>query len=111
MTRVFVGLGLVATLTVSLPAVAFASHRRIEASSAHQNHPNRLSYRYRRHQIQLKFQNSVASARVSYLEALTLATTSAERASAQQDFEAAIIAAAAIRTSELITLGPPPNSA
>jgi hypothetical protein len=66
------------------------------------------SYRSSRHAIEATFRAAVASAQSNYLEASASATTSAERSAAQQAMQTAIIQAAAVRSSSLVTLGSPP---
>jgi hypothetical protein len=66
------------------------------------------SYRASRSAIEATFRASVASARSNYQEALASATTSAERSTAQQAMQTAIINAAGVRSASLITLGTAP---
>jgi methylthioribose-1-phosphate isomerase len=67
------------------------------------------SYRSSRHAIEATFRAAVASAQSNYLEATASATTSAERSAAQQAMQTAIIQAAAVRSSSLVTLGAAPT--
>jgi hypothetical protein len=66
------------------------------------------SYRASRAAIEATFRAAVASARSNYQEALANATSSAERGSAQQSMQQAIINAAGVRSASLVTLGAAP---
>ena len=106
--RSFVAIALVAGLFVATPLVASAGTERSKTTSARTYRQEVIAYRESRYAIQLAFQSAVNSARAVYVNALSLATTSAQRSAAQQALTTAIIQAASQRSAALTTLGAPP---
>jgi hypothetical protein len=97
--------GALGVATVGAASAGTPSH----ASVSKKTYQKELaSYRASRTAIEATFRASVASARSNYQEALASATTSAERSTAQQAMQTAIISAAGVRSASLITLGAAP---
>jgi hypothetical protein len=67
------------------------------------------SYRAARAVIESTFRKAVAAAQSNYQEALANATNAAERSTAQQNMQQAIIQAASVRSASLVTLGAAPT--
>jgi hypothetical protein len=105
-------LSIAGMLAVSTPLLASAgsnSSSKDATSSALRTYDKELAaYRDSRRDIQLTFRAAVNSARTAYSEALLLATTSAQRSTAQQIETTAIIQAASARSAALIALGNQP---
>ena len=79
-------------------------------SSAEKTYRQELaSYKASRAAIEATFRASIASARATYQKTLATATTSAERSAAQQAMEYAIVEAASVRSTALVSLGNPPT--
>jgi Zn-dependent alcohol dehydrogenase len=67
------------------------------------------SYRAARAAIESTFRKAVAAAQSNYQESLDNAINAAQRSTAQQVMQAAIIEAASVRSASLVTLGAPPT--
>jgi len=106
--RSIVAVALVAGLFVATPLAASAAPQRSKTSSSRTYHQEVVAYRESRYAIQLAFQSAINSARATYLEAISVATTAAERSAAQQALTTAIIQAASARSAALTNLGAPP---
>jgi hypothetical protein len=105
--RSIVAVAMVAGLFVATPLAASAGTAH-KTSSARTYHQEVVAYRESRYAIQLAFQSAVTTARANYLQALSVATTSAERSAAEQALTTAIIQAASQRSAALTALGAPP---
>jgi len=97
--------GALGLATVGAASAGTASHTSISKKTYREE---LASYRASRAAIEATFRASVASARANYQEALTSATTFAERSTAQQVMQTAIIDAAGVRQASLVTLGSAP---
>ena len=106
--RGIVAVGVVGLLAIATPVFASAGNAPSSSTTQKSYHKAIVAYRDSRYAIQLSFQSAVNAARSTYIAALASAVTSAERASAQQVLEAAIIQAAATRSAALTALGKPP---
>ncbi len=117
MTSTFTRATAVVALSLGLglasPAVAFASGHQPAtnahgAPSATGNAAVMRAYALARLNITRSFQSTVIAARTTLTAALASATTSAQRATAQDVFRSSLTAALAARASALTTLGKPP---
>ncbi|MHB2027524.1 MAG: hypothetical protein ACYCPT_01745 [Acidimicrobiales bacterium] len=118
-SRAFVTIGVVIALATITPAAASAGARRSVASrpiavrTATTNtirvRHDKATYFASRRAIELAFHRAILEARVTFRSALRIATDSAQRSVAQQNFEEAIIKAAAVRSAALTALGSPPG--
>jgi hypothetical protein len=111
LVRTAVVLSIAGTFAFSTPLLASAGSTpsKSVSSSALRTYDKELAaYRESRKAIQLTFRASVSSARATYNDALSLATTSAERSTAQQNEVTAIIQAASARSAALTALGSQP---
>jgi hypothetical protein len=107
--RGFVALSLVGALGLATASVSSASKAPHSGVSEKTYRAELASYRSSRDAIEATFRAAVASARSNSLKATASATTSAERSAAQQAMQTAIIQAAAVRSSSLVTLGAAPT--
>jgi hypothetical protein len=98
--------GALGVATVGAASAGTSSHTSISKKTYREE---LASYRASRAAIEATFRASVASARSNYQEALASATTSAERSTAQQVMQTAIVDAAGVRSASLITLGTAPT--
>ncbi|MGB7103084.1 MAG: hypothetical protein WBD82_00630, partial [Acidimicrobiales bacterium] len=107
-----VALSVVATLALSAPLVASAGSTGSTTSkptvSLRTYHKELVAYRESLQTIRLSFRASVSTAHSTYLGALSVATTYAQRSAAQQAEVTAIIEAASARSAALTALGSPP---
>jgi hypothetical protein len=106
--RSFAAVALATGLLFATPLAASAGSEGSKTSSPRTYHQQVVAYRESRYAIQLAFQSAVNIARATYVSALSLATTSAERSAAQQALTTAIIQAASKRSAALTSLGAPP---
>jgi hypothetical protein len=106
--RSIVAVAMVAGLSLTTPLLASAGTEHSKASSSRTYHQEVVAYRESRHAIELAFQSAVNTARANLDEALSIATTSAQRSAAQQAYTTAIIQAASQRSAALTNLGAPP---
>ena len=106
-SRGIIALGIVATLGLATPVLASAGSGDQSSKGSHQSN---TAYLAARHTIDVNFRASVTQAHTTYVTALATATTSSQRSVAHQIYEAAIIQAAATRSSALMALGPEPSS-
>jgi hypothetical protein len=107
--RGFVALSLVGALGLATASVSSAGKAPRGSVSEKTYRTELASYRSSRYAIEATFRAAVASAQSNYLEATASATTSAERSAAEQARQTAIIQAAAVRSSSLVTLGAAPT--
>jgi hypothetical protein len=117
--RAFTAFGVVVALAMITPAAASAGARRTVASrpiAIHSATANTLrgrhdkaTYNVSRRAIELAFHRAILEARVTFFSALRIATNSAQRSVAQQNFEEAIVKAATVRSAALTALGSPPG--
>jgi hypothetical protein len=124
-TRSLLAFGIVATLGLSTPIAASAgvvnrtsdSSQRTYGDIPHKSPGTGANKTYRqelaaynasRLAIENAFHLAVSNARVAFSSALATATTSAQRSAARQVMLAAVIQAAATRSSALAALGSPP---
>ena len=107
-SRGLVALGMVGLLAVATPVLASAGSAPVTPAQQRSYHKAIVAYRDSRYAIQLSFQSAVNAAKSSLASALALATTSAERSTAQQISDAAIIQAASTRSAALTALGKVP---
>ncbi|MGB8178592.1 MAG: hypothetical protein WCF63_00305 [Acidimicrobiales bacterium] len=98
--------GVLGVATVGAAGAGTSSHTSISKKTYREE---LASYRASREAIEATFRAAVASARSNYQEALANATTAAERGTAQQVMQTAIIDAAQVRSASLITLGAAPT--
>jgi hypothetical protein len=105
-------LSIAGVLAVSTPLLASAgstsSSKAVSASALRTYNRELAAYRDSRRAIQLTFRAAVSSARAAYTEALSVATTAAQRSTAQQNETTAIIQAASARSAALTALGSQP---
>lgn len=95
-------------LSTSGTAIAAVAHRSADPTTQRTLRETFLQYQHHRREIQQRFEHAVHVAHVAFVEAMAMATTSAQRSAAQQAWEAAIIKAATVRSKALTLLGPPP---
>lgn len=109
--RVVATLSLVASMAVVTGVVSSASGAPRASNAAAQKSYQQLlnTYDQAKEAIQRVFRTAVKTAHVIYANALVVATTSAERSTARQQFETAIIEAASVRSNALTALGNPPT--
>jgi len=107
-SRGLIALGIVATLGLSTPALASAGPAGQGPAPSKTTHQGDAAYLAAHRAIQKAFHAAVAAAHASYQSALAAATTSSQRNTARQVYEAAIIQAAATRSAALTVLGPEP---
>jgi hypothetical protein len=110
--RGVVALSVVGSLALSAPLVASAGSTGTVTStstiSLRTYHKELVAYRESRRAIQLTFRASVSMAHATYLAALSVAKTAAQRSAAQQAEVTAIIEAASARSAALTALGSAP---
>lgn len=106
--RSVVGFALVCALGLSASGTALAAHSTADPTTQRAVHETYVHYQLDRRKIQRQFEHAVHVAHVAFVDAMAMATTSAQRSTAQQAWEAAIIKAATKRSIALTLLGPPP---
>jgi hypothetical protein len=111
--RGMVTLGLVTSLGLGVSAVASAggtpSRGTTTASSFRTYQKQLATYRANRNAIEATFRSSIQAAHSIYQQALSTATTSAQRSAAEQTEVTAVINAASARSSALVALGNAPT--
>jgi hypothetical protein len=110
--RAVVALSIVGALAFSTPLWASAgstSSGTSTPSKAMRTYDKEIvAYRESRKAIQLTFRAAVNSARATYEESLSVATSAAQRSAAQQAMVTGIIQAASARSAALTALGSQP---